>query len=221
MENKLLKTEQTTFILRSIFTALFFGLFLSGCNQTTKTPKDVANQYWQHLQAGNTAAAEKLATTDNQEMISAHKQRIANITELNNGESKTIVNTTITTTNPKTNYTYSQNFETVLVLEQGQWKINANATQIPPAPGAQREELEKLAEELSESMQKNIESIDEAVSQGMDMLNESLRESSKEVGGSLLEMMKELNKSMRESIEKRKKQPEPTQEKNKEGEGML
>ncbi len=209
-------------MLRNIFTALFFSIFfglsLSGCNQTASNPKDIANQYWQHLQANNTTAAEKLATTDSKQTTAEHQQRIANITKLENGETKTTVHTTITTTNPKTNYTYSQNFETVLVLEKGQWKVDSNVTQIPPAPGAQREKLEKLAEELSKSMQKNIESIDEAVNEGMDILNEKLHESSKEMGGSLLDMMKELNKSMRESIDKMKKQKQsdPT-----EGEGIL
>ena len=218
MKNNFLKTKKITFVLRSIFAGFLFSLTLSGCNQTASNPKDIANQYWQHLQTNNTTAAEKLATTDSKQTISEHQQRITEITKLENGETKTTVNTTITTTNPKTNHTYSQNFKTVLVLEQGQWKVDANASQIPPAPGAQREELQKLAEELSKSMQKNIESIDEAVSQGMDKLNESLRESSKEMGGSLLDMMKELNQSMRESIDKMKKQKQsdPT-----EGEGIL
>ncbi len=218
MKNIFYKTKQTTRIYHIIFVSLFFGLSLSACNQVAENPKDIANQYWQHLQAGNTAAAEKLATTDSQQTIPEHKQRITNITKLENGEAKTIVNTTITTTNQKTNYTYSQNFETVLVLEQGQWKVDANASQIPPAPGAQREELEKLAKELSESMKKNIESIDEAVTQGMDALNEKLNKGSKEMAGSLLEMMKELNKSMHESIDKMKKQKQPDPA---EGEGIL
>ena len=227
MKNKFFKTKQNTFMLRNIFTALFFSIFfglsLSSCNQTAKNPKDIADQYWQHLQTGNTAAAEKLATADSQQTISTHKQRIANITKLENGETKTTVHTSITTTNPETNHTYSQNFETVLILEQGQWKVDTSATQIPAAPGAQREKFEKLANELSKSMQKNIESIDEAVNEGMDMLNEKLQESSKEMGGSLLDMMKDLNKSMRESIDKMKqqKQPSPTQGQNGEGEGML
>ena len=130
-------------MLRSIFAGFLFSLTLSGCNQTASNPKDIANQYWQHLQANNTTAAEKLATTDSKQTISEHQQRITEITKLENGETKTIVNTTITTTNQKTNHTYSQNFETVLVLEQGQWKVDTNATQIPPAPGAQREELTK------------------------------------------------------------------------------
>ena len=225
MKNNFLKTKQNTCMLRNIFTVIFFSAFfslsLSSCNQTAKSPKDIANQYWQHLQTGNTVDAEKLATTDSQQTISAHKQRIANITKLENGETKTTVHTTITTINPKTNHTYSQNFETVLVLEQGQWKVDTSATQIPSAPGAQREKFEKLADELSRSMQKNIESIDEAVNEGMDMLNEKLHESSKEMGGSLLDMMKDLNESMRESIDKMKKQSNPTQGQNEKGEGKL
>jgi tRNA uridine 5-carbamoylmethylation protein Kti12 len=208
------KTKQLTFI----FSSLFFGLMLTACTKPAENPKAVAAQYWLQLQAGNTTEAEKFATINSRDKIPEHSQRISSITNLENGETKTVVSTTITTTNPDTNYTHSQTFDTVLVLQQGQWKVDANASQIPPAPSAQKEELQKLAEELSESMQKNIESIDEAVNQGMTILNETLREGSKEMGESLLDMMKELNKSMHESIDKMKKQkqPDPTQ-----GEGKL
>lgn len=209
MKNIFYKTKQITRILRVIFIGLFFGLSLSACNQTAKNPKEIANQYWQQLQAGNTVEAEKLTTINSNDKIARHNERIGKITKLETGNTKTVVSTTISTTNPDTNHTSSQTFDTVLVLHQGQWKVDANATQIPPSPNAQQEQLQKLAEELSESMQKNIESIDEAVSQGMDILNESLRESSKEMGGSLLEMLKELNKSVHESIDKMKKQKQP------------
>jgi len=205
-----------------IFSSLFFGLMLTACTKPAENPKAVAAQYWQQLQAGNTTEAERFATINSRDKIPEHSQRVTSITNLENGETKTVVSTTITTTTATTdsdkNYTHTQTFDTVLVLQQGQWKVDANASQIPPAPSAQKEELQKLAEELSESMQKNIESIDEAVNQGMTILNETLREGSKEMGESLLDMMKELNKSMHESIDKMKKQkqPDPTQ-----GEGKL
>jgi hypothetical protein len=223
MKKQFLKTKQTALILRNISFSLFLGLFLSACSQTAKNPKDIANQYWQQLQAGNISTAEKLATTNSRENISRHSERIANITKLENGETKTVVSTTITTTNPDTNYTHTQTFDTVLVLQQGQWKVDVDASQIPPSPSAQKEKLEKLAQELSDSMQKNIESLDKAVNQGMDMLNEKLNKGSKDMGESLLEMMEKLNKSMHESINKMKKQKQtdPTKSDLTEGEGIL
>ena len=203
-----------------LLTSLFFSFILSACTQPAENPTTVAQQYWQHLQTGNTLEAEKNATINSRRNIPEHSERISKITKLENGKTRTLVSTTITTTNPDTNYTHTETFDTVLVLQQGQWKVDAKATQIPPTPSAQKEELQKLAEELSESMQENIESIDEAVNEGMSILNETLREGSKEMGESLLDMMKELNKSMHESIDKMKKQKQPDPDPTT-GEGKL
>ena len=209
---------QHTVLFRRFLYGFFALLFLNACTQPAENPKVIAEQYWHNLQTGNTKAAEKLATENSQHSTAEHSKRIADITKLENGETKTVVSTTITTSNPDTNHTHTQTFDTVLVLQQGRWKVDVDASPIPASPSAQKEKLQKLAKELSESMQKNIESIDEAVSHGMDALNETLRESSKEMGESLLDMMKQLNESMHESIDKMKKQKQldPT-----EGEGIL
>jgi len=201
-----------------LLTFTFLSIILSACTQPAENPKAVAEQYWGNIQSGNTLEAEKFATIKSRRTISEHSQRISSITTLENGETKTIVSTTITATNPETDYTHTQTFDTILVLQQGQWKVDVDASPIPPSPSAQKEELQRLAEKLSKSMQDNIESIDEAVNEGMTILNETLREGSKEMGESLLNMMKELNKSMHESIDKMKKQkqPDPAQ-----GEGRL
>jgi flagellar biosynthesis/type III secretory pathway protein FliH len=171
-------------------------------------PKTVADKYWQLMQTGNIAEAEKLVSINSRRALPEHSSRMESIDQINNGEATTIVSTTITTINPDTNYQHTETFDTVLVLQQGQWKVDLNNSRIPPAPTANEQEMQELAEELSESMHENMESIDEAVEEGMVILNEALQEGSKEMGDSLLRMMNELNAAMQESIEKMKERRE-------------
>ena len=213
---------------------LLLSISLVACTQTENDPAIVANKYWQHLQAGNFTEAEKLVSSDSHHALSAHSERMTSISTLDNGEAKTIVNTTISTIDPKRNISHTQTFNTVLVLQHGQWKVDANQSPLPPQPTTKEEELQQLTEELSGSMQENIESIDEAMTQGMEMLNEALHEGSKEMGESMLQMMDELNNTMQESIDKMKQrrqqqlqeqqqqeQPPQTQPDPSQGEGMI
>jgi len=216
------------------FTVLSLSLCLAACSQTANDPTIVAEKYWQHLQTGNFVEAEKLVSTDSRHAFSAHSDRIASITKLNNGEAKTVISTTITTTYPDSNYSHIQTFDTVLVLEHGQWKVDTSQSTLPPTLNAREEELQKLTEDLSDSMQENIESIDEAMTQGMEMLNEALQEGSKEMSESMLQLLNELNSSMQESIDQMKQRrqqqlqeqqeqqrpPQPQPDPRK-GEGMI
>ena len=216
--------------LQAVLILIFFSFTLLACSQPAEDPKTVADKYWLHLQTGNISEAEKLVSTNSRRFFSEHSSRINSSSQLENSKAKTFVSTTVTTINPDNNYSHTETFNTVLVLQQGQWKVDVNQSQIPPAPSAKEEKLQQLAEELSESMQENIESIDETMTQGMQMLNEALHEGSQEMGDSLLHLMNELNSSMQESIDKMKQrrqqqmqqqpqqntQPDPAQ-----GEGMI
>ncbi len=216
------------------FFILLLSLTLAACIQPTDDPKTVADKYWLYLQTGNTTEAKKLLTTNSHQDFSQHTSRINSSTQLNNSDAKAVVKTSITTINPATGYSHTETFNTVLVLQQGQWKIDINQTQIPPQPSAQQEKIQQLTEELSESMQENIESIDDAMSEGMQTLNEALRDGSKEMGDSLLHLMNELNRTMQKSIDKMKQRREqqmqeqnPEQNKqqpqpdSRQGEGMI
>ncbi len=209
---------------------LFLSFSLIACTQPAEDPKSVADKYWQYLQAGNIAEAEKLISINSRSALAEHKNRMTTINQLKNGETVTVVSTTITTINPDNDYRHTETFNTTLVLQQGQWKVDVNRSQIPPAPSAEEEKMQQLAERLSESMQDNIESIDDAMSEGMHMLNEALRDGSKEMGDSLLKLMDELNNTMHESIDKMKERREQQLKEQQEqqmqpdpdkGEGMI
>jgi mevalonate kinase len=188
--------------IHKLSTVLLF-VFLTACTQATETPEAVANKYWQLLLNGNTQQAEKLLAANSKLLINAHSSRIQNNAIISNGPAQTNVSTTITTVNAD-NSQHSETFNTVLVLENNAWKVDINLSPIPPEPVSKKEEMEKLANELSESMQENMETIGEAMDQGMDLLNEALEEGSKDMSQSLLHLMNELNTSMKESIDQMK-----------------
>jgi len=218
--------------LQAALILILFSFTLFACSQPAENPKAVADHYWQHLQNGNTVEAERLISLNSRYAFSESKDRLIHITHLTNSDAITTVKTTITTINPDNDISYTQTFDTVLVLQQGQWKVDVNRSQIPPTSAEKEEQLKQLAKELSESMQENIESIDEAMTQGMQMLNEAVREGSKEMGDSLLHLMNELKRSMQKSVDKIKQrrqqhqeQQEQEQQKNQSdpdnGEGMI
>jgi hypothetical protein len=203
----------------------------TACNQPAEDPKTVAERYWSYLQNGNIKEAQKLVSSSSDQSLTSHTDRVTPNTQINTGESITTVSTTITTTNPATNFTYSETFNTTLIFEQGQWKVDLPQSSIPPAPTAREEQIQHMADELSDSMQENIESIDEALDQGLLLFNETMEEGSKEMSGSLLKLLNELNRSMKDSIEamKQRRKEQQKQEQHQQtpkpdpskGEGMI
>ena len=217
-------------IMKHILTIAAFTTLLSGCIQNTETPKMVADRYWQLLQAGEIVEAEKLVSKGSFQHFSHHVQRIDDIDKLENSESHTYVTTTITTVNPKTNYAHTQQFHTVLVQEEGDWKIDASQTSFPPPLTETEQKMEELSDDINRSVEENIQNFDEAMEQSMDILNEMLEEGSREMGESLQDMMNRLNESMKESVERLKKHREYQQEQEQQklpppdpesGEGMI
>lgn len=211
---------------------ILFVPVLLACSQPAENPRDVARKYWQALKSGNAEAARKLVSTgtqsDFENYLALSPEQKTPIGEINLGTEKTTV-VTIIYPDADTPDEYRA-FDTVLVLENGQWKIDASNS-VPPEPAAHTDhEMDELAEQLSDSMQENLDSIEDTMSEGMRMLNEALREGSHQMGESLLRGMEEMNRSLKESIEKmqqrRKQQQKPRQSQPpdiqpEKGEGLL
>lgn len=203
MKKALLNTKTGGLLAVSLLAAT-----LAGCIQPSQSPKQVADKYWQLMQEGNIIEAEKLVSRGSFEHFSHHVKRIDDVSQLSNSNSVTYVTTTITTVDPNSNYAYTQQFNTVMVQEDGKWKIDAAQTSFPEQMSNSRQEMEQLSEEINESVQRNMESIDEAMAESMEMLNEVMEEGSREMGQSLIDMMNKLNESMQESIERLKQERE-------------
>ena len=200
------------------------SLPLSACLQVNDNPKQVAHNYWSAITRGDHETARKLVSSNSQQdyenYISLPSGSRIPVDHVELDEEYATVASVLNPAgeSPDDN----RQFDTVLVLEEGKWKIDAQRTQLPLPKTLSEKQMEELADQLSESMQKNIESIDETMAEGMQMLNEVLREGSNEMGNSLLKGMEELNQRMRESIDKMKQRRnrDSTPDKDK-GEGLL
>ena len=175
------------------------------------------------LKSGDAETARSLVSTNSQQAFDTYMARPADektaIGEVNLGTEQTTI---ITIVYPEGGAADEfDTFDTVLVLQDGQWKVDAERTIIPrPAPSDR--ELDELADQLSDSMQDNINSIEDAMEEGMRMLDEALREGSRDMGESMLKGMEEMNRALRESIEEmQRRHQQQDQEKEKEGEGLI
>jgi hypothetical protein len=216
------KTHQRLIIMKQIRNSkpiiLLFSLPLLACSQSAQDPKIVADKYWQNILVGNTVEAEKQVSVNSRYTFSEIKDRMTPITQVTNGDAETIIRTTVTAVGPD-KVKQAQSFDTVLVLEQGQWKVDVNRSQIPPLQDVEHDS------DTADSF----ESIDRALNDSMEKLNEAIREGSKEMGDSFLRLMDDLNNSMQESIEQlkryRQENRQPAQPDNQPrpeaGEGMI
>jgi hypothetical protein len=196
-------------------------LTLTGCLQAAEDPRAVASQYWQAMKNGDTATARSLVSSNSQQAfdnyVAAPADEKTAIGEVNLGTEQTTV---ITIVYPEAGAPDDfETFDTVMVIEDGEWKVDAERTIIPrPAPSDR--ELEELKEQLSESMDENLKSVEEAMNEGLQLLDEALREGSKDMGESMLKGMEEMNRALRDSIEEMQKRREQEQDKS-EGEGLI
>jgi hypothetical protein len=213
----------------SIFFILLAYTSLTACQQNTDSPKQVAEKYWQALKNGDTEIAKQLVSKNSQTNFDSYlalpdDKRIA-LDRIKLDDEKTTVHTTITSQTSNANQDQTSehvDFETTLVMEGGQWKIDA-ARSHAPSPQQQAEPFND--DQLSEALQKNLDSMDEALEEGADMLNEFVQEGSREMNESLLKGMNKLNESLHEAIEKMKQRREQQESSpppaNENGEGLL
>lgn len=211
-------------MLQKLFIIGLTTLLLAACIHEVEPPKVVAQQYWDAIKTGDHETAKKLATKSSQQSLTDYlalpdeqKIPVENV-QLDNEKT-----TIITSLNPEgeTAKKYPA-FETVLILEQGKWKVDATRTQVPTPIVTSEERQEELARQLSESMEKNLENMDDALSEGLDMLNEAVKEGSNEMSESLLKGLNKLNESLQETVEQMKKRREQKQGVDEDtGEGVL
>jgi len=177
-------------------------LLITACNQPSDDPEVIAKRYWYLVQTGDYQAAEQMVSKNTRNKFQQDVQQMRAIEQVELEQAQTNIRTTL---NPSSQHpALDQPFSTVLILEEGKWKIDAAQTQVPPDRSIAEKQRQKRADEFSKSIQKNLDSIDETVRDGLEQLNDVLRDSSKDMGDSLLKAMKELNKSMKKSIEKMK-----------------
>ncbi|MGB5395531.1 MAG: hypothetical protein WBN96_00140 [Gammaproteobacteria bacterium] len=207
--------------MKKILIAASGLFFVSGCLQA-EDPKNIAQQYWQAMQAGDMTTARTLVSNDSQaafdEYANLPADRKIPLNAVALTDSRTVVTTIVNSGNT------SKEFNTVLVMQNGQWVVDASETRIPPAPTDVEKHLNEMADKFSSSAEKNIEHLERSLDEGMQLLDELLQEGSKEMGESFNKGMKEFNESLNEALEKlkqKRQQQQPPPAPPGEGEGMI
>jgi len=196
---------------------LLASVSLTACQKNIDSPKQVAEKYWLALKQGDSAAAHLLTAKNTQADLERYlalpDESKISPDDIKLGNEIASVPTTLAN---------QIEFDTILVLENGEWKIDASQTQLPVAPIQADPSNDN---QISESLQKNLDSMDEALEEGADMLNEFMQEGSREMSESLLKGMNKMNESLREAIEKMKQRREQQEStpppENKKGEGLI
>lgn len=202
----------------SAFTVLLAVIGLSACQPAPETPSQVTKNYWQALKNNDLVAASKLVSKDSQSDL-GHYFKLPNeekipLDEIYLGAERATVTTII---RPESTATETAppgsradlpeiTFETVLILEDGQWKVDASRTQAPV--------LQKPAEPSPDAPSSDLDTapLNEALQESAEMLNQFMREGSREMSETFLEGMNKMNEALREAIDKmkqRREQQEP------------
>jgi len=183
-------------------------LFIGGCMQA-EDPKEIAQQYWQAMQAGDYARARSMVSPDSQPGFDEYASKPVDSKPMLSAvallDSQTIVPTVINIGNTSTQ------FNTVLVLHDGQWLVDADKSVIPPPRSELEQRLQDMTEQLSAAMNDSAEQMEKALGEGVDLLNEVLQNRSQELSDSITRSMKQLNESIRNGIQKleQRRQQEP------------
>lgn len=175
-------------------------LAISACSQA-ENPKDVADRYWQALRSGDIDTARSLVSSESRQAFRTFIESPENLDIVGEVELGAQITRVVTVLYPRRTRDDYRAFDTLLVLENGSWKIDAEHTLVPPPASSATDDTDLSSEQLSESMQENIDSMEKSMSEGLQLLHETVREGSREMGQSLLKGLQELNHSMRESIE--------------------
>ncbi len=174
-------------------------LLLGGCMQAAD-PKDVAQQYWKAMQAGDYAKARSMVSSSTKHSFDQYAQLPANEkTPLNAvalTDTRAVVTTIINTGNS------SAQFDTVLVLENGQWEVDVNETHIPPATSSLEQNLNNMLKELSSAMDGSVDQMKKTLGEGVNMLNDVVQNRSQELSESVSEKLKQLNQSIQDAMKK-------------------
>ncbi len=179
------------------------SLLITACTKPAENPQQVAEKYWQLIQSGNTKAAKLLVSSQSRPTFDADMKQLKPVKSFILKGSRTSVTTVLnpSANNPASNRSFT--FNTILVLEHGQWKVDTSQTHIPAAPDTASQQ--KLTNDISRSIHDNLNTMNSEMNKGIKLLNEALQEGSKDMSDSFVKGMKQLNESMKKSIEKLKR----------------
>ena len=184
---------------------------LGACSEIEQ-PKNIAEQYWQAMIDNDLETARALVSTASQDAFDIHAQAVNSpdaLSQVALDDQRIVV---VTTINPDVDKPWRDRpFETVMVLEDGEWRIDLNATELSPAPTELERQLEDMTNDMNGTLEKNLDTMEQLLEEGADLLDESIEQGSREMSQTFQDAMRKMQESIRDSIEQMKQRRENRQ----------
>ena len=140
-----------------------------GCT-STDSPEDVAKKFWTALEDRDVDKARKYATKESAGSLRANENKNGGDIEITFGEVTTkdneaIVETTMRSSNGGKEIQIPM--KTILVREDGEWKVEAQHTMLSMFGGAMGEIMQGLGKAMKESMKEMGKAMAEGMKEGM------------------------------------------------------
>lgn len=189
---------------------LMVGIALiAGCSKgTSNNPKDVAEKFWSASKSGDVEKAKKYATKGSSDTLTK-EDKTTQEGEYKLGEpkiegEKVLIPTTLV------NEEYTVKLNTVLVLEDGKWRVDVNQTMMSMMGGAMGEMMKALGKGMGAMMK----GMGGAMGETMKDMQEGMKDFGEQMGKSMGEKMKEMGHTMEEAGKKMKAKAASVEEDN-------
>ena len=192
-----------------------FAISSTGCQRQADQPVEIAEKYWHALNNGDDATARQLTSTTSVGSLNHYwslpDQDKSALKNLSFGKQQASVSTIVNTAQ------HQRTFETTLVLENGEWKIDAARTLEAAIPSPVKNDSQ------TDSLDKSLDDMDDALKESADMLNQFMQEGSREMSESLRKGVDQMNDALRDALDKmkqrRQQQRDPSN--TEDGEGLI
>lgn len=174
---------QRTMVWLCLLTSAFLAVGCGGGDKAT----DVAEGFWDALKAGDIETAKTFATATSASSLKMTENMEGKDVSVTLGvvteesDSK-LVETTVTTKNGENDMTIPM--KTVLVQEDGAWKVDVEQTMMSLFGGAMAEMMKGMGEAMGEAMQGMGEEMGNAMQEGVQEMGEALKEKPDDTSGS-------------------------------------
>lgn len=171
------------FIISPALTGLFCLLLLAGC-QTTPSPEEVSERFWQAMTNNDLVTARQYATTDSQDLISDESKLpwpLQQVT-LQMGDSTITDHSAKVTTfvrSPNLPQNRQLSFDTLLLKQDGLWKVDYRHTlESIPTVALQilRENLKIFGEKLGHQFEQQLPFFNQLMREFTEELNQQIEE---------------------------------------------
>ena len=173
---------QRTMVWLCLLTSAFLAVGCGGGDKAT----DVAQGFWDALKAGDIETAKTFATATSASSLKMTENMEGKDVSVEFGEvtkegDATYVATTVTTSNDESQMAIPM--KTVLVQQDGTWKVDVEQTMMSLFGGAMAEMMKGMGDAMGEAMQGMGEEMGKAMQEGIEGMGEAISEPAEDAVG--------------------------------------